>query len=134
MTPPAAAGDFRKHGLQPLLELAAIFRAGNQRAHVERHQTLVLQRFGHVAIDDAQRQAFRDRGLADARFADQHRIVLGAARQHLDRAADFLVAPDHRVELAGRAHRGQVARIFLQRVIALFGGCRNRPCGPCANR
>ena len=37
-------GDLGEHGLQPLLELAAIFRAGDQRAHVERHQLLVLQR------------------------------------------------------------------------------------------
>ena len=34
-------GDFVEHGLQPLLELAAIFRAGDQRAHVEREQLLV---------------------------------------------------------------------------------------------
>ena len=122
----AAGGrrDFRQHGLQPLLELAAIFRAGDQRAHVERHQLLVLQRLGHVAIDDAQRQAFGDRGLADAGFADQHRIVLGAPRQHLDGAADFLVAADHRIELAGARIGGQVARIFLQRVIALLGARR----------
>ena len=122
----AAGGgrDFRKHGLQPLLELAAIFRAGDQRAHVERHQLLVLKRLRHVAIDDAQRQAFGDRGLADAGLADQHRVVLGAPRQHLDGAADFLVAADHRVELAGARVGGQVARIFLQRVIALLGGGR----------
>ena len=43
---------------------------------------------------------FGDRGLADAGLADQHRIVLGPAGEHLDRAADFLVAADHRVELA----------------------------------
>ena len=122
----AAGGrrDFGQHGLQPLLELAAIFRTGNQRAHVERHQLLVLQRLGHVAIDDAQRQAFGDGRLADARLADQHRIVLGAPRQHLDGAADFLVAADHRVELAGARIGGQVAGIFLQRVIALLGTCR----------
>ena len=117
-------GDFGEHGLQPLLELAAIFRAGDQRAHVERHQLLVLQRFGHVAIDDAQRQALGDRGLADAGLADQHRIVLGAARQHLDRAADFVVAADNRIELAGAGVGGEVARVFLERVVALFGGRR----------
>ena len=99
---PAARGDFVEHRLQPLLELAAEFRARDQRAHVERHQPLVAQAFRHVAIDDAQRQAFGDGGLADARLADQHRIVLGAARQHLDGAADFLVAADHRIELALR--------------------------------
>ena len=78
--------------------------------------------FGNFAVDDALRQAFDDRGLADARLADQHRIVLGAPLQHLDHAADFLVAADHRIELAGflRA-RGQVDRVFLQRLALLLG-------------
>ena len=52
-------GDLVEHRLQPLLELAAIFRAGDQRAHVEREQLLVLQALRHVAVDDAQRQALR---------------------------------------------------------------------------
>ena len=127
-------GDLRQHGLQPLLELAAIFRAGDQRAHVERHQLLVLQRLRHVAIDDAQRQAFGDGRLADAGLADQHGIVLGAARQHLDGAADLLVAADDRIELAGAGVGGEVARVFLQRVIALLGATPSRRCGPCADR
>ena len=79
------------------------------------------------------REAFDDRGLADAGLADQHRIVLGPARQHLDRAADLLVAADDRIELAGARGLGQVARIFLQRVIGVFGARRIRPCGPCAD-
>ena len=62
---------------------------------------LSLQAFRHVAVDDAQRETLDDRGLADARLADEDRIVLGAPRQHLDRAADFLVAADDRIELAG---------------------------------
>ena len=95
--------DLVEHALQPLLELAAIFRAGDQRAHVEREQALVLDAVGHVAVGDAQREALGDRGLADAGLADQHRIVLGPAGEHLDRAADFLVAADDRVELARRA-------------------------------
>ena len=114
---------FLQHRLQPLLELAAVFRAGDQRAHVEREQLLVLQALRHVAVDDALRQAFDDRGLADARLADQHRIVLGAAGQHLDGAADFLVAADHRIELAVARGLGEIAGIFLQRVIGVFGRC-----------
>ena len=121
MMEPSADGDFLQHGLQPLLELAAVFGARNQRAHVERQQLLVLQALRHVAIDDAQRQALDDRGLADAGFADQHGIVLGAAGQHLDGAADFLVAADHRIELAVARGLGQVAGIFLQRVIGVLG-------------
>ncbi len=89
-----------EHALQPLLELAAIFRAGDQRADVEREQAFVLDPVGHVAVGDPQREALGDRGLADAGLADQHRIVLGPAGEHLDGAADFLVAADDRVELA----------------------------------
>ena len=92
--------DLAEHGLQPLLELAAVLRAGEQRADVERPHALALQAFGHVAVDDALREALDDRGLADARLADQHGVVLRAARQHLDDAADLLVAADDRVELA----------------------------------
>ena len=40
---------------------------------------LFLSAFGHVAVDDALGQALDDGGLADARLADQHRVVLGAA-------------------------------------------------------
>jgi hypothetical protein len=94
--------DFLEHGLEALLELAAEFGAGDQRAHVERDDALVLQALRDVAADDALRQPFDDGGLADARLADQHRIVLGAAREHLDDAADLLVAADHRIELALR--------------------------------
>ena len=77
---PAIVGlDFRKQCLEALFKLTAVFRPGNQCAHIKRHQLLVLERFRHIAINDSERQAFRDRGLADARFTDQHRIVLGPA-------------------------------------------------------
>ncbi|MGY4433335.1 hypothetical protein ACVWWO_005812 [Bradyrhizobium sp. F1.13.1] len=116
-----APGHLLEHGLQPLLELAAIFCTCNQRAEVERQQLLVLQALRHVAVDDAQRQALGDGGLADAGFADQDGIVLGPARQHLDRAADLLVAADDRIELAVARRLGEVAGIFLQRVIGVLG-------------
>ena len=67
------------------------------------------------------RQTFDDRGLADAGLADQHRIVLGPPRQHLNGPADFLVAADHRSRLAVTGGLRQVAGIFLQRVIGVFG-------------
>ncbi len=126
------AGHLLQHRLEPLLELAAIFGAGDQRAHVEREQLLVLQALRHVAVDDAQRQALDDRGLADARLADQHRIVLGPPRQHLNGAADFLVAADDGIELAVTRGLRQVAGIFLQRVIGVLGRRRSPRCGPCA--
>src|SRR5216683_1035766 len=47
--------------------------------------------------------------------------TLGSPRQHLNGAADLLVATDHRIELALAGDRSEVARIFLQCVVTLFG-------------
>ena len=87
-------------GLEPLFELAAVLGAGDQRAHVERDDALVLEPFGNVAAHDALGEPFDDGGLADARLADEDRVVFGAPREHLDDAADLVVAADDRVELA----------------------------------
>ena len=51
-------------------------RARDQRAHVQRQHALVPQVLRHVAGDDLLRQAFDDRGLADAGLTDDHRVVL----------------------------------------------------------
>ena len=114
-------GDLLQHGLQPLLELAAVLRAGDERAHVERDDALVLQPFGHVAADDAAGEPFDDGRLADAGLADQHRVVLRAARQHLDDAADLLVAADDRIELALARQLRQIAAVALERLVGALG-------------
>ena len=119
--------DVAEHGLQPLLELAAVLGAGEQRAEVERPHALALEALGHVALDDALGEALHDRGLADARLADQDGVVLGAAREHLDHAAHLVVAADHRVELARLGERRQIAPELGERAVALLGvGGRGR--------
>ena len=109
-----------EHGLEALFEFAAILRAGDQRAHVERQNALAAQAFGHFAIDDALRETFDDRGLADAGLADQHRIVLGATLQHLHGAANLVVATDDRIELALLGALGQIDGVLLQRLPAFL--------------
>jgi hypothetical protein len=42
-------GDLLEHGLQPVLELAAVLGARHQRADVERDHAPVAERLGHVA-------------------------------------------------------------------------------------
>jgi hypothetical protein len=90
------------------------FRAGQQRAEIQRQDALVAQTLGHLAVDHALGQALDDGGLAHARLADEHRVVLGAALQHLDRAADFVVAADHRVELAVAGALREVDRVAFE--------------------
>ena len=82
--PPLGRVHLVEHGLQPLLELAAVLGAGHQRAHVEGEDRLVLQPLGHVAVDDPLGQALDDRRLADAGIADEHGVVLRLPRQDLD--------------------------------------------------
>ncbi len=113
--------DFFEHGFEAVFELAAIFCSGQHRAKIERDHALVLQRFGHVAGNDALGEAFDDGGLADAGLADEHGIILRAAREHLDDAADFFVASDDGIELAAAGLLGQVAGVFVQGLKLGFG-------------
>ena len=83
---------------------------GHQRADIQLQHALAQQRGGHIAFDDALRQALDDGGLAHAGLADQGRVVLGAARQDLDDALDFHLPADDRVQFAFFGQGGQVNR------------------------
>src|SRR5215210_1510165 len=122
--------DLLEHGLEPLLELAAILRAREQGADVESDHAAVAQGLRDVAGDDPLCEALDDRGLADAWVADQYGVVLGAAREDLDDPADLLVSADHRVELAALGLGGQIAPVLLERaegVLWVGGGDAVRP-------
>ena len=108
--------DFFQNGFEAVFKFAAIFCAGEHGAEIERNHALVLQSFRHVAGDDSLGEAFDDGGLADARLADEHRIIFRAARKNLDHAADFFVASDDGIELAAAGLLGQVAGVALQRL------------------
>ena len=124
MISPCRLLDFLEDGLEPLLELAAVLGPGDQRAHVQGDDAAVLQPLGHVAADDPRRQSLDDGRLADAGLADQHGVVLGAPRQHLDDAADLLVPADDRIELVLPGHLRQVAAVLLQRLVGRLGVLR----------
>ena len=113
--------DLVEHRLEPILKFAAVLGTGEHRTEIERYEPLVLERFGHVAGNDALGQALDDGGLADAGLADQHRIILGASRKYLDRAAYLVVTADHRVELALAGSFGQVLSVFFESLKVLFG-------------
>ena len=114
-------GDLLHHGLETLFELAAELRASDQCAEIERHQLLVAQPLGHVAADDALGESLGNGGLAYARLADEHRIVLRSAREHLNNATDFFIAADHGIELALAGGLGKIARELLDRLVLPFG-------------
>ena len=118
---PGGLLDLAKHRLQAVLELASVLRARDHRSEVERDDVLVAQAARHVAGDDALSEPLDDGGLARSRFADEHRIVLRAARQDLDRAADLVDAADHGVELAVARGLREVATVALERLELRLG-------------
>ena len=92
----------REHVLQPLLELAAELGAGDQRAHVEREDLGASRGCGGTSLlVDAQRQPLDDGGLADAGIADEDRVVLATAAEHVDGPLELALAADQRVDAAG---------------------------------
>ena len=92
---------------QPLLEVAAIAGAGQQRPHVEAVDGGAFQHLRNLVVDDLAGQAFGDGGLADAGVADQQGVVLGPAAQDLDGPLDLGVTADQGIDLA-------VARLFIE--------------------
>ena len=110
----AAGLDLLEHLLQALLEVTPVARTGDEGAEVERVQLLVGERVGDVVVDDLLGETLDDRGLADAGFTDQHRVVLGAAREDLHHAFEFAGASDHGVELALAGGLGEVASELVE--------------------
>ena len=115
----AALGDLLHHLLQALLELAAVLRAGDERGQVERVDLLVLEDVRHLVRADPRGEALDDGGLADARLADQHRVVLRAAREDLHHALDLGLPADDRVELPLGGELRQVAAELVEQLRAL---------------
>src|SRR5207244_4639582 len=106
--------------LEALLELTAVLGTGDQRGEVERVDLLVLEQLRDLTMRDALRQALDDGGLADARLADQHGVVLGPAREDLHDPLDLGLATDDGVELALGGELRQVAPELVEQLRGLL--------------
>ncbi len=110
---PLALFDLFENAFEPLFKFSAVFGPSDQASHVEDEELFIFERIGNVALHDAQGEPFGDRCLADARLADQERIVLCPAAENLHRPADFLVSADDRVEFSRFGQVGEVSTIFI---------------------
>ncbi len=101
--------------LEPLLELAAVLGPGDERADVEGQDALVDERLGDVAGHDPVRQPLGDGGLADARLADQGRVILRASREDLDDPLDLFVSADDGIQLSCSCRVGEIDAELVDR-------------------
>ena len=92
---------------------------------------MITQRFRALAVRDHLRESFDDGRLAHTGFADEHRIVLLATRQHFHHALDFLRASDGGIELAFGGKLREVATEVVERG-RLATSCRPWPAPPMA--
>src|SRR5690606_37135057 len=106
--------EFLENSFETLLELAAVLGASHEERKVERQHPLGGEEDRHPALDDALRQPLDDRRLADARLAEQDRIVLGPPRQDLDYPFDLALATHQRIEAALLGECGHVAGVLSE--------------------
>src|SRR5699024_10130929 len=107
-------------GLQPLLELTAVFRSGHKCRQVQFKNRLVPETVGHIPPHDALCEPLDDRRLADGGFADQNRVVLPVPAQYADGVAYFLIPSDDRINVAVTHFFDEVAPVFFQYFILYF--------------
>ncbi len=82
-----------------------------------------FRRRRNVAGRDALGKAFDHGGFADAGLAGEDRVVLPPAHQDVDQLADFVVAAEDRIHLAGFRLRGQILGKPIEWCRALWPGC-----------
>ena len=125
----AALGDLLHHLLEALLEFPSVLRPRDQGGQIQRVDLLALQQLGDVAVRDPLREALDHGGLADARLADQHGVVLRAPREDLHDPLDLGLTTDHRVELALGGELGQVAPELVEQLRGLLALALRRGAG-----
>ena len=101
---------------EPLFKFTAKLGPSDKTGEIEANKSLFfilrVRRRWQCAAPDLRRWPFCQRRL--------HRsapVVLGAAADHLDDAADFFISADNGIELAESRQLSQVAPVFLQRFV-----------------
>ena len=129
-----AAWTSVQDGLEPLLELAAVLRAGDQRADVERDHAAVAQRLGDVALDDPLCEPSTIAVLPTP--GSPIRTGLFFVRRESTWITRRISSsrPIDRVELAGARRGGQVAAELLERLGRVLGVREVTRGGPAISR
>ena len=109
--------DLAEDGLQPLLKLAPVFGSGDQRAHIQGENGLILQALGYVLADDPLGQPLGNGGFAHARLADQDGVVFRFAGEDADDVANLLVPADDRVHLLLPRPLDQIRAVLAQGIV-----------------
>ena len=92
---PVCLRHFVDNGFEAFFEFALVFCPGYQCPHVKTVNVFFTKVFGYVTVDDTVGEPFYDRRFTDAWLTDQDGVILAAAREDVQDAANFLIAADH---------------------------------------
>ena len=105
-------GQLFEYSLDAGFKVAAVFGAGQERAHIQRKHGGTGQRFGHIAVFQTISQALGQRSFAHAGLAHQKRVVFAAAAQGLHETLQLHGAADQRVDTPFACFNIKVNGIF----------------------
>ena len=110
-----ALAEVGKQPLEALLKVAAIFRAGQQRAQIQGIHHCFLKRFRHFTVDNHLGEAFGYGCLANTGFADQERVIFAPSRENLGDTLHLGQTPDQWIDIAGLGLGVEVGRVGIKR-------------------
>ena len=111
--------DLVDEALHAAFKLSAELRARDKCRQVEQMDFLVFQLIRHLTLRNANGKPLCDRRLADARLADEARIVLLSAVENLDDTFGLAFASDDGIQLTQPCARRQIGAVRGQ-VLAFF--------------
>mmetsp|Transcript_58007 Transcript_58007/g.135770 ORF Transcript_58007/g.135770 Transcript_58007/m.135770 type:complete len:227 (-) Transcript_58007:631-1311(-) len=116
---PLVTGHLVDDLFQTVFKLPTVLRASDKLAQVERVNLLPLQAIWHLALGNANGQAFDHCSLPDARRTHQASVVLTLAQQDLDDPIHLLLPTNHWIQQTIQRHLRQICGNFIQRHVGL---------------
>ena len=112
--------DLFQYCFQAFLELTTVFGSGDEGAHVQRKDRLVLQTFRHIPANDTLCQPFRDGRFTDTGLTNEHRVVLCFAGQDADHVSNLDISADNRVQFILSGSFYQICSVFCESIVGAF--------------
>ena len=112
-----------EHLFDPLFEITAVPRPCDEGTKIQSKHARSIEDIRNLAVMNAQRQPFSQCRFPYPGFADEQRVVLAAATEHLDHALDLERAANQRIDLPCCGPGHEIGGIGLER-IGRRGGAR----------
>ena len=120
------AAHFVHDRLDALFELTAVLGTCHHGGEIKDNESLLVEQIGNLLVHDALSKTLDNRGLSNACFTEEHRVVLGAAAEDLHESLDLVHATNDGIELSALGELGEVAAETVERRSLTLGAAAAR--------